>query len=282
METKLLLKKIDKLTNELEVQLSKFEETIIERTILCEHALIEIDDCIRKVKEMIVSHQFNEMALEIYFFKKLKPHLISKFIYYSKILDIESNKPKAGLKAEKKYYESTLGLLKKFHQQNADFYNYYRRKATYLDHQYFVRYRQDLKGRYHILLHNFDEHFTTLKDDLVAQIIANDLLEKYLLNAIHSIGDNIVLENKNKSNLQWTSTKVNLVELIYALHHTNCFNGGNIELSEVIRHAEKSLQINLSGFHKTIGEIKIRKKERARFLQLLLDNLNQIFLDTDE
>ncbi|GGP06729.1 hypothetical protein GCM10010992_27770 [Cloacibacterium rupense] len=282
METKLLLKKIDKLTNELEVQLSKFEETIIERTILCEHALIEIDDCIRKVKEMIVSHQFNEMALEIYFFKKLKPHLISKFIYYSKILDIESNKPKAGLKAEKKYYESTLGLLKKFHQQNADFYNYYRRNATYLDHQYFVRYRQDLKGRYHILLHNFDEHFTTLKDDLVAQIIANDLFEKYLLNAIYSIGDNIVLENKNKSNLQWTSTKVNLVELIYALHHTNCFNGGNIELSEVIRHAEKSLQINLSGFHKTIGEIKIRKKERARFLQLLLDNLNQIFLDTDE
>lgn len=282
METKLLLKKIDKLTNELEVQLSKIEETIIERTILCEHALIEIDDCIRKVKEMIVSHQFNEMALEIYFFKKIKPYLISKFIYYSKILDIESNKPKAGLKAEKKYYESTLGLLKKFHQQNADFYNYYRRNATYLDHQYFVRYRQDLKGRYHILLHNFDEHFTTLKDDLVAQIIANDLLEKYLLNAIHSIGDNIVLENKNKSNLQWTSTKVNLVELIYALHHTNCFNGGNIELSEVIRHAEKSLQINLSGFHKTIGEIKIRKKERARFLQLLLDNLNQIFLDTDE
>lgn len=282
METKLLLKKIENLTNELEVKLSKLEETIIERIILCEHALIEIDDSIRNVKGLIVSHHFNDMAQEIYFFKKLKPHLISKFIYYSKILDIESNKPKAGLKSEKKYYESTFNSLRKFHQQNSDFYNYYRRNATYLDHQYFVRYRQDLKGGYHMLLHNLDEHFTTLKDDLVAQIIANDLLEKHLLNAINNISENNSFGNRDKSNILWTSSKVNLIELIYALYHMKCFNGGNIELSEVIRHVEKTLQISLNGFHKTIGEIKIRKKERTRFLQLLLDNLNQKFLDTDE
>lgn len=282
METKLLLKKIEKLSDELGGKLSKIEETSLERIILCEHALLEVDEFIRQVKEMVVSHQFNDLAQEIYFFKKVKPRLISKFIYYSKILDIESNKPKAGLKAEKKYYESALNSLKAFYQQNADFYNYYRRNATYMDHQYFVRYRQDLKGRYNFQLHSLDEHFTSSHDDLVAQIIAYDLLEEYLLLAINNLGENPNNGNKDRRNLQWTSPKVNLIELIYALHHAKCFNGGNIELSEIIRQTEKAFQINLVGFHKTIGEIKARKKERTKFLQLLNDSLNQVFLDSDE
>lgn len=95
METKLLLKKIENLTNELDSVLSKIEIEVPDVIRRCEHALMEIDEKIRQVKAMVTEHQFEDKAQEIYFFKEMKPSLIAKFIYYSKILDLESTKPTA-------------------------------------------------------------------------------------------------------------------------------------------------------------------------------------------
>lgn len=65
--------------------------------------------------------------------------------------------------------------------------------------------------------------------------------------------------------LQWTSSKVSLLELLYALHLSQCFNAGNLNFIEIVRHAEKVLHINLGNVYKTIGEIKSRKYKRKRF-----------------
>ena len=148
METKLLLKKIENLTNELDSVISKIEKEVPDVIRRCEHALMEIDEKIRQVKAMVTIHEFEDMAQEIYFFKEMKPKLIAKFIYYSKILDLESTKPTANLKTIKKHYETALMDMKYFYGQNLEFYNYYRRKATYLDHKYFVRHQYDLNPNY--------------------------------------------------------------------------------------------------------------------------------------
>ena len=278
METKLLLKKIEKLSNELDAVLSKIEMQVPDAILRCEHALMEIDEIIRQVKAMITEHLFEDMAQEIYFFKEMKPSLIAKFIYYSKILDLESTKPTANQKTIKKHYETALMDMKYFYGQNLEFYNYYRRKATYLDHKYFVRHQYDLKAKFQTNLHNFDENFTTANDDLVARIIANDLLEKYILFEIENIGTNKEKNCDCTSKLEWSSPKVNLIELIYALHQAKCFNNGNIELNEIIRHSEKFLNIDLSSFYKTLGEIKGRKINRTKFLHFLNNSLDAYFI----
>ena len=281
METKLLLKKIEKLSNELDAVLSKIEMQVPDAILRCEHALMEIDEIIRQVKAMITEHLFEDMAQEIYFFKEMKPKLIAKFMYYSKILDLESTKPTANQKTVKKHYETALMDMKFFYSQNLEFYNYYRRKATYLDHKYFVRHQYDLKAKFQTNLHNFDENFTTANDDLVARIIANDLLEKYILFEIENIGTNKEKNCDCTSKLEWSSPKVNLIELIYALHQAKCFNNGNIELNEIIRHSEKFLNIDLSGFYKTLGEIKGRKINRTKFLHFLNNCLDAYFIEKD-
>ena len=212
METKLLLKKIENLTNELDSVLSKIEIEVPDVIRRCEHALMEIDEKIRQVKAMVTEHQFEDKAQEIYFFKEMKPSLIAKFIYYSKILDLESTKPTANQKTIKKHYETALMDMKYFYSQNLEFYNYYRRKATYLDHKYFVRHQYDLKAKFQTNLHNFDENFTTANDDLVARIIANDLLEKYILFEIENIGTNKEKNCDCTSKLEWSSPKVNLIQ----------------------------------------------------------------------
>jgi len=68
---------------------------------------------------------------------------------------------------------------------------------------------------------------------------------------------------------------------LYSLHLSQCFNSGKIDFIEIVREAEKNLGIDLGNFYKTLGEIKNRKYNRTKFLQLLTDNLNKSLLESD-
>ena len=249
---------------------------------LYERSLMEIDAAIRAIKLDVSSYQFSTVADEVYFFKEIKPVFISQFIYFSKLLSIEAAKPNAGELSLKEYYECELELLKNFYENHTDFYEYYRRKATYLDQKYFVRNQFDLKTKIEAGLYDYDEKFATSHDHLISQIMANDRLEKYLLRSIAEINVYVYEKITDKSPLQWSASKSALVELLYALHNTRSFNGGNIEFSEIIKFTEKSLNINLGNFYKTLHEIKSRKTNPTKFLQLLSDHLNQSFQDGDQ
>lgn len=281
MITKTVFRKIHHLLNQLDselLQISEEQESVI---FTAEFSLMKLDEAIRNVKTLISDHRFECVADEVRFFKTLKPMFISKFIYFSKILTIETAKPTAGLKEIKKHYSAELLKLKQYHVENKDFHAYYLRNATYLDHKYFVRKSYDLKMELSPELYNFDENFTTSHDNKVSFIMANQSLEAYLLNAVNNIGM-VSSENNSKFPLVWSASKVSLIELLYALHHTRSFNGGNIEFTEVIKATEKLFEIDLGNSYKTIAEIRNRKNGRTKFLQLLTDNLNQLFLDSDK
>lgn len=101
MVTKAIFRKITKLHYDLELKINEVYDDDEDMVKVAEKSLLLIDECIRKLKEMISLHYFENIAEEVYFFRKLKPQFISKFIYYSTILDIESHKPSAGNKTLK-------------------------------------------------------------------------------------------------------------------------------------------------------------------------------------
>lgn len=278
MVTKTIFRKIAKLHEELEL---KINEAYDEDNMLkvAEKSLLLIDDSIRKLKSLVSAHHFENKGEEIHFFKKLKPKFISKFIYYSTVLDLESHKPNAGKNALKEYYEAEQEKLKNFYKEQSDFYSYYRREATYLDHKIFVRNSYDLKMKLSLGFYNLDTSFTTSHDQLIAKFMANEKIDHYLKKQIDSLSENN--ENQNSSRLVWSASKVGLIELVYALYHMRCFNGGNVELSEVIRFVEKSLGTDLGNFHKTIFEIRNRKQGPTKFLNIVSDNLAQHFQQTE-
>lgn len=279
MVTKTVFRKTLQLGEELELKITEVYNDDGDIVKIAEKSLILIDETIRKLKEMISLHHFENIAEEVHFFKKLKPQFISKFIYYSTILDIESHKPNAGSKALKKYYEAEQEKLKTFYSEHSEFYSYYRREATYLDHKIFVRNSYDLKMKLSLGFYNFDTSFTTSHDHFIAKFIANKQFDLYLKRQIENVSDNV--SAKVISPLVWSSSKVGLIELVYALYHMRCFNGGNIELSEVIKFVEKSLDTDLGNFHKTVFEIRNRKQGPTKFLNLISENLNQHFLNTE-
>jgi len=281
MVTKTVFRKIKLLLDNLNKELTQISEDQENILVTAERSLMKIDEAVRTTKTLVSNHVFDSVAEEVRFFKNVKPLLISKFIYYAKILSIETSKPSASQKDIRKYYESELSKLLRYHAEHREFHSYYNRKATYLDHKYFVRNSYDLKMELSPELYNYDVNFTTSHDHKVSQILANESLKVYLLNMVNKIGQ-LPIGHASKFPLIWSASKVSLVELLYALHLTRCFNAGNIEFSEVIKATEKLLEIDLGNSYKTIGEIKSRKNGRTKFLQLLNDNLNQLFLDGDE
>jgi len=274
MVTKTIFRKIAKLHEELELKINEVydEDDMIK---VAERSLLLIDESIRKLKTLVSFHKFENVGEEVHFFKNLKPKFISKFIYYSTVLDLESHKPNAGKNALNEYYEAELEKLKNFYKEQSDFYSYYRREATYLDHKIFVRDSYDLKMKLSLGFYNFDTSFTTSHDQLIAKFMANEKIEQYLKKQIDRLSENN--GDETSSRLVWSASKVGLIELVYALYNMRCFNGGNVELSEVVRFVEKSLGTDLGNFHKTIFEIRNRKKGPTKFLNLVIDNLNQYF-----
>lgn len=190
MVTKTIFKKITQLHSELELKINQVYDDDGDIVKIAEKSLILIDETIRKLKDLITKHQFENIAEEVYFFKKLKPQFISKFIYYSSVLDIESHKPDVGNKILKKYYEAEQEKLKIFYVEQSEFYSYYRRDATYLDHKIFIRNSYDLKMKLSFGFYNFDTSFTTSHDHIIAKLIANQQFDQYLRKQIEKLSEN--------------------------------------------------------------------------------------------
>ncbi|KQR91839.1 hypothetical protein ASG01_12595 [Chryseobacterium sp. Leaf180] len=131
------------------------------------------------------------------------------------------------------------------------------------------------------MTHDFDARFSTAADYLIARFLAHQKLENYITLKLVQIENPNAIVEVPKSNLRWTASKASLVELIYGLHTTRCFNDGHIELVEIIRSFEKLCSVDLENFHKVLTEVKARKMNRTKFLQSLQETLERHFDDGD-
>jgi len=281
MTNKTILKKTEQLYEKLKHDLEQIELEEQDCIKVSELSLFKIDDAVRTLKSWVSTLEFECAADEIHFFKDLKPLFISKFIYHSRIIDILTYIPAAGKEVQLRYYQQEIEKLALYYDKHTEFYGYYRRNATYLDQKYFLRRMYDLKMSLPSGLYNYDENFTTSHDHLIAQIIAQKEIEIFLQLKIEKLCQYGDRNDVPASAMIWSESKVSLVELIYGLYQLNCFNGGNIELSEVIKFTEKSFDIDLGNYHKTIFEIRTRKNGPTKFLQTLQDRLLQHFNTMD-
>ena len=228
-----------------------------------------------RLKEFAVGYKFKDPTREIEFFKQLKPRLASRLIYYNEVHNLEAARPFGSPKALRRYYAAELDKLKVFFQSNRDFCTYWRKGSTYLDELYFLR----DKGRQGIIMDSCffqaDRRFATSHDYTLAKMMASERLQAFLENEMrkhHSGHPALRVENEGKP-LKWPGSKVALVELVYALHAQQIFNGGNSELAAVAAHFSGAFGIELGQFHKTFLEIRERKSDRTKFINALRETL---------
>ena len=255
--------------------LHKLETEINDLEIETDHSIQRIEaviDIILKylseVKKYVLNRGFKNIGEEIHFFKYQKPTIVSKLIYYNAIYKIETKKP-YGSKPIKKYLNDELRKLKRYFDNNLEFYKYYRTNSTFIDDKLFVRGKHDIKLSLDTFYFEADHSFSTSHDFKAAKIIANDLIQVYLEDQLHRP----VHKSKSieLSNLNWRGSKTALTELIYALHAQGAFD--NVDIKIIAKTFESIFNVDLGDFYHTFMELKARKINRTKFLDNLRDAL---------
>ena len=229
------------------------------------------------MRTYIVNHPFSNKEEEIYFFKHIKPEVLSRLLYFTEIYNTEMRKPHGSIEVLKKYYNDRLDELTSYFESNLDFYQYYRSKATHLDSHYFVRGHIDFKLCPNRVPYDRDPEFSTCYDHKAAQILANDMLCIYLNKKLHGVDKQVIIA-KSRSFLpehpfRWTATKIAAVELGYAIYAAGILNNGQADIKEIMTFMEASFQIDLGDYYRTYITMKDRKKDRTSFLNSLIKSL---------
>lgn len=266
------LHKLETAINELEIE----TDCSIQRIEAVIHLILE---CLSKLKEYVLKRGFRNTDEEIRFFKYQKPAFVAKLIYYNAIYKIETKKP-YGAKPIRKYLNKELKKLKRFFNNNLDFYKYYRSNNSLLDDRMFLRGKHDIKLWLDTYYFQSDQSFSTSHDYKVAKIIANDLIQVYIEDQLY----NKFQKDKSKiqKKLKWTGSKVALIELIYALHYQNVFDNGNNDIREVALYFESTFDVDLGNFYQAYLELKNRKMNRTKFLDALREELMRRMDEQDE
>lgn len=270
---------IKQLNKQLKIKLHSIEQKGISSIEKSKESAECIDEALTNLKSFISSYLFSSKEEEIYFFKYIKPEILSKLIYHEKIYNIESNRPLGNAKTQETFIRNELDKLTFFFYENKDFYRYWRTQGEHLDDRYFTRYNKMNLNLYSgSLKYHLDNDFSTSHDYLLAEILANDRVNIFLKNELELL----LIKEENPqifpmrilSKFKWTGAKIFLYELIYALSGSGMISNGNCGINELKEFFEKIFDIDLGDVYSGFQDIKTRINP-TKFLDMLKDSLHR-------
>lgn len=272
------MKKYEEILNNFDSALNFLETENEEILSRAEEGIQITKHTLDQLRALVLKRKFKNENEEIHFFKSIKPHVFSKLIYYQKLFNIESKRPRSSNKAQIKYFNKHIDRLQNYFNDHLEFYHYYRRGATFLDVHYFVRGKEDIRLFPDTFSFFLDEKFSTSHDSTVATILAYDMLIIYLKTEIEKFENNNGMETivnpfQNQSRLFWTANKTDLIELIYALQSSGAINSGTADIKEMATACERLFNIDLGDYYRTYLEIRSRKTNQTKFLDKMKDSL---------
>ena len=274
------------LYEEMELRLSEMnitDMTHLQNSKLCSSIILNF---ISKLKSYVLICKFFDKEEEINFFKHLKPKFYSKLIYHQKVVNIQSHLPLATLQDVKNYYLNELKKINDYFNTNHELVAYHRSQTTSFDEIYFSIKEPDSWLLMNVEDYETDLNFTTIYDHKISKIIAYELLSEFIKSMLAKLDIQHDLSGtekaSNAANVSWTSSKVSLVELLYALQSSGSCNNGQIDLKQLANHFEKIFNIDLGNYYRVFQEMRIRKINRTTFLDQLKERLIQRMDEADE
>ncbi|MEM6515974.1 MAG: RteC domain-containing protein [Bacteroidota bacterium] len=279
--------------NKIAEIISKFKEEIkvIEQGNLNDFAVVERGiqlsrSCVQQLRLVVRDNKFNSIKEEIYFFKHQKPFVYSRIKFYSKLYHFLLERPAGSSKRQRDFIDSCIEKLQNSSKRNLDFVKYYREGDTTLDHHYFLRGNDNLSLVSDTSHFYTDAEFSTSHDNIMAKVMAYDLLVAHYNKELVELGHAIPKEKRinicAELDLKWTSTKTDLVELIYALQASGAIKDGSAGIRDMVAACEQMFNIDLGQYYKTYVEIRARKMNRTSFINMLKLSLEKRMRQDDE
>lgn len=237
-----------------------------------------LDITLKQLKCFIKEYEFEDSSEEIWFFKEVKPYIHGQLLYYVRCYHIKE-KLQCGCEVSQSIYLNKELQRQAILFEGDAFYCYYREGRTHFDTNYFLRESYDLLRDRDCLSFDRDPLFSTSHDYDVANIIASNLLNTFLIKEL-ALLQTSMLSNVhsllNSGKMNWTNSKVALVELIYELYYSGSINGGKTSLKDIAQCLEVVFNVEVGDLYRAFLEIRGRKKNRTQFLDQMRDAIIKV------
>lgn len=270
-------KALQHLFSELEIKLAELKQNQCEISEQANNAILLVEEYINLIQDKLLTYQFSSSESEIDFFKLHYVKLYQYYFYYKTIISIENEKFLKCLtkKQEIDFYSNCLTRLNTIHDEEVNVLREFH--ALFNKQQKKLFLRKHYRWRRKNLLNAVNETFVTNSITLaLAKRNSIEDVTNYIDNKITGIKSK---ENRLKTNLKWTGSKVLLMELIYALFLVGIINNGKVELTELVTFFENTFDIDLNNHNNIIQDIKARKTNRTKFLDMMKSSLTLKFED---
>lgn len=239
---------------------------------------------INKLRKRFLSIELLSPDQECYFFKTIKPIPAGYMIYFISLADFELNRPQTSNRKVKKYIQEKIASYQEYFVEHRTFYKYLERRRTDRDSEYFLRSNGKVKFHLDAVHYCIDQNFSTSHDYITAKIFAHKLLISRLRKELFKLKNTSRLNTflTTTSPLQWTANKVDLIELIYALHAVKSINNGQVEIKDIASIVQEVFNVELGDYYRTFIEIRSRKINSTKFLDNLKQSLTNRILQADE
>ena len=270
-----VMEKHDQIIKNLKLNLEALNENTGYTFDQLEYAIALCKGSLEQMRDLVFINGFPDQKSEIIFFKKLKPEVYGKLLYYLKLFELKSNLPAFDKDIQIQYFKKYNKKCFQFIKEHQNEFQYFQSGHTHMDKSYFTRDSSEIpltkRSEYYLI----DEKFHTWHDHIFSEIIANQMLmcqiqkEIYRINGIVAPEDKIVAETKPK----WTGDKVYLVELAYGMYYTGMINDGQTEIKTIVETIEQLFNVSLDNYSRTFLDIKRRKIDRTKFLDIMKNKL---------
>lgn len=227
---------------------------------------------LKDLKKKVIENGFLNVAEEIMFFKHIKPKILAKLVFYNKVSRIEMASPNTKGELYQKYYLNQMKSLNseyRDHSKESEFYKYYRSCRSDRDELYFRLGNINLHDGLNSFVFEIDEEFSTYYDFKIARIIANDLLNNYLISKLeHSVNEEVLLAESSSENNEayWSETKVALTEILYGLYVSGSICNGRISVKRLSELFQVFFKVDLGDVHHSFHRMKTRAGDRTPYL----------------
>ncbi len=282
-----MYKTLSSILNSYKDKIKSIEESNLNKFSNVEKGISLSRDCLQELRLCIRHNEFQNKTDEIKFFKEYKPYVYGRLKFYVKIYKFLIHRPMGTIKSQRNFIDVEIEKLQTNNQKNIDFVKYHREQSTLLDEFYFLRGKDKINLISDTSHFYTDAEFCTSHDNAVAKIIAYDLLVN------HFVQELSLLRNKgnpktskftpltNGERLNWTASKTDLIELIYALQASGAIKSGTAGIKEMTTACELIFELNLGNVYRTFLEIRERKIDQTKFIDRLKNNLLKKMEETD-
>jgi hypothetical protein len=269
---------------DFESDLSKMKAVSDKISDQMEYAIGHCKIALDRMREFVIEQGFPDQESEINFFKKIKPTVYSKLLYYRAVFDLESKCQKADESVIRRYLQKRLYKINEYMEEHQVKVQYFKCGFKHLDEKYFIRGTKEIPLELRSSHHLLDEEFFTWHDHTFSTIMANEMLIDYIQRELDKLDKPVEYDQSNyKSPLKWTGHKIDLGEIIYALLYSGAVNNGNASIIDLAKAFEQIFNVEIrEDIYRYRLDILKRKIEQTKFLNQLIAILQRIIDDENK